>query len=74
VELNDMIILLSDGVTESRTEEGFIERKEIVRLIRENIHLSAQDLVDFVYKELERIQDFELCDDFTLIILKRVGL
>jgi sigma-B regulation protein RsbU (phosphoserine phosphatase) len=74
VELNDMIILLSDGVTESRTEEGFIERKEIVRLIRENIHLSAQELVDFVYKELERIQDFELCDDFTLIILKRVGL
>jgi sigma-B regulation protein RsbU (phosphoserine phosphatase) len=74
IELGDMVILLSDGVTESRTEDGFIERQEIIRLIRQNIHLSAQELVDHVYKELERLQNFELCDDFTLIILKRIGL
>lgn len=74
IEINDMIILLSDGVTETKTEGRFIERKEITQLIRDHMHLSAQDLVDYVYKELERMQEFELRDDFTLIILKRKGL
>jgi sigma-B regulation protein RsbU (phosphoserine phosphatase) len=74
IEQNDMIILLSDGVTESRTEEGFIERYEITQLIQQHIHLSAQEIVEHIYKKLERLQDFQLKDDFTLIILKRVGL
>ncbi|MFD1737683.1 PP2C family protein-serine/threonine phosphatase [Bacillus salitolerans] len=71
---NDLIILLSDGVTESRSQEGFIERQGIIRLIEQYIHLPAQQIVDNVYKELEKIQDFELKDDFTLIILRRKGL
>ncbi|WP_035350499.1 PP2C family protein-serine/threonine phosphatase [Fictibacillus gelatini] len=72
VEPGDMIILLSDGVTECRTEKGFIERQEIIELIRENMHLPAQQMVDRVFYELEKLQEFELRDDFTLIVLKRV--
>lgn len=71
VEIGDMIVLLSDGVTECRTERGFIKREEITDLIRESLHLSAQEIVDRVYYELERLQDFQLRDDFTLIILRR---
>ncbi|HEX6923456.1 MAG TPA: PP2C family protein-serine/threonine phosphatase [Bacillales bacterium] len=71
VEAGDMIILLSDGVTECRTEKGFIEREEITALIREHLHLPAQEIVNHVYRELERLQDFQLRDDFTLIILRR---
>jgi sigma-B regulation protein RsbU (phosphoserine phosphatase) len=71
IDPGDMMILLSDGVTECRTEKGFIEREEITELIRNNIHLSAQEMVNNVYGELERLQDFELRDDFTLIILRR---
>lgn len=71
VEVGDMIVLLSDGVTECRTEKGFISREEITELIRDSIHLSAQEIVDRVYYELERLQDFQLRDDFTLIILRR---
>lgn len=67
----DMIILLSDGVTECRSEEGFIEREDLTELIYRYIDLPAQDIATSVYKELERLQDFELRDDFTLIILKR---
>ncbi|GIN22157.1 MAG TPA: phosphoserine phosphatase [Bacillus bacterium] len=67
----DMVILLSDGVTECRTDEGFIEREDLTDLIRKYIDLPAQDIVTSVYKELERLQEFELRDDFTLIILKR---
>lgn len=66
----DMIVLLTDGVTECRTEEGFIERLDIIKLIRKYMHLSPQEIVESVYKELEKLQHFKLRDDFTLIILK----
>lgn len=67
---DDMIVLLTDGVTECRTEEGFIERLDIIKLIRKYMHLSPQQIVESVYKELEKLQHFQLRDDFTLIILK----
>ncbi|WP_110926397.1 PP2C family protein-serine/threonine phosphatase [Bacillus massiliglaciei] len=70
VEPGDMIILLSDGVTECRTSEGFIERETLIELISENIHLSPQQIVYNIYKKLEKMQNFQLRDDFTLIILK----
>lgn len=68
----DMIILLTDGVTECRMDEEFIEREDIIKIIRKYMHLSAQELVEAVYKELEKIQEFQLRDDFTLIILRRL--
>ncbi|MCJ8008512.1 PP2C family protein-serine/threonine phosphatase [Lederbergia wuyishanensis] len=71
VSTGDMIILLSDGVSECRTEDGFIERDDLIGYIEKYIHLSAQDIVTNIYKDLERLQEFELRDDFTLIILKR---
>ncbi|PLR95566.1 PP2C family protein-serine/threonine phosphatase [Bacillus sp. T33-2] len=67
----DMVILMSDGVTECRTDEGFIERETLVGYINKYIHLSAQEIVENIYKELEKLQHFQLRDDFTLIILKR---
>ncbi|WP_329610146.1 PP2C family protein-serine/threonine phosphatase [Pseudalkalibacillus berkeleyi] len=71
VEVGDMIVLLSDGVTECRTSNGFISRDEVISLIRSYMHLSPQEIVDNVYSDLEELQEFELRDDFTLIILKR---
>lgn len=71
IEVDDMVILFSDGVTECRTEEGFIEVDKIIDLIRSYIHLPPQAIVELVYRDLEKIQDFQLRDDFTLIILKR---
>ena len=38
--VGDLIILLSDGVTECRTEEGFIEREDLIGYI-ETIYSSA---------------------------------
>jgi phosphoserine phosphatase RsbU/P len=73
IDIGDMIILFSDGVTECRTEEGFIEREDVIQLIRNYQHLSSQEIVNNVYKELEKLQHFELRDDFTLIIIKRIS-
>ncbi|MDZ5474576.1 PP2C family protein-serine/threonine phosphatase [Bacillus sp. 31A1R] len=71
IEIDDMIILMSDGVTECRSDEGFIEKETLITYIKKYIHLSAQEIVNSLFKEIERLQHFELRDDFTLIILKR---
>lgn len=71
IEKNDMVILFSDGVSECRTEERFIEREDLLNYIDKYKHLSAEEIVTNIYKDLERLQDFELRDDFTLIVLKR---
>jgi sigma-B regulation protein RsbU (phosphoserine phosphatase) len=71
VEPGDMIVLLSDGVTEARTDEGFIERSVITDLIQKYKQLTAQEMVEQIYRELEKMQNYEMNDDFTLIILRR---
>src|SRR5699024_9910485 len=68
----DMIVLLTDGVTECKRGERFIEHDEVIDIIREYKHLPAQEHVNSVYNHLNTLEDFELKDDFTLIIIKRV--
>lgn len=71
IEIGDMIILMSDGVTECRTDEGFIERETLISYINEYIELPPQEIVNKIFRDLERLQHFQLRDDFTIIILKR---
>lgn len=71
VKANDTIILLTDGVTECMHEERFIEREEVLEVIKQYAHLPAQEQVESVYHHFENKKDFQLKDDFTLIILKK---
>lgn len=71
VDKGDMIVLLTDGVTECRQGDRFIESDEVLEVIKEHIHLPAQEIVEHVYKHFERLQNFQLRDDFTLIILRK---
>lgn len=71
IKKDDRIILLTDGVTECRVGDRFIERDEILEVIQAHIHLPAQEAVEQVYKYFERLQGFQLRDDFTLIIIRK---
>lgn len=71
IEKGDMVILLTDGVTESKIEDQFIKENELFDIIEKHVHLPAQKIVEHVYKDLERLQGFQLRDDFTLIIFKK---
>ncbi|SES36240.1 PP2C family protein-serine/threonine phosphatase [Salipaludibacillus aurantiacus] len=71
LNVGDFIVLLSDGVTECRVDEEFIEREQLVQMIRKYKHLSAQEIVEQIYQDLEKAQEFQLRDDFTLLILRR---
>ncbi|WP_019412971.1 PP2C family protein-serine/threonine phosphatase [Paenisporosarcina sp. TG20] len=72
MENGDFVVMMTDGVTECRTEDGFIEQEIIISLIHSVRFEPAQTIVDTVYKELEKMQNFELRDDFTLVIFKKV--
>ncbi|WP_196796886.1 PP2C family protein-serine/threonine phosphatase [Sporosarcina sp. P33] len=73
VHLNngDFIAIMTDGVTETRTEKGFIELDVIEKLLRDVRSESAQAMVDYLFNELSKMQNYQLHDDFTLVILKK---
>lgn len=73
MKTGDFVVMMTDGVTECRTDEGFIEQEIIASLISSVKHESAQTMVEMVYKELEKMQNFELRDDFTLVIYKKTS-
>ncbi|SFB38901.1 sigma-B regulation protein RsbU (phosphoserine phosphatase) [Lentibacillus halodurans] len=68
---DDMIILLTDGVTECRQGDRFIETEEVLEVIGQYTDLPAQEMVNKVYKHFERMQNFRFRDDFTLIVLRK---
>ncbi|EUJ19078.1 PP2C family protein-serine/threonine phosphatase [Listeria aquatica] len=67
----DVIFIMSDGVTETRTKEGFLERPELLAIFEKYMKLEAQEMADAIYEHLLKLQDFKLHDDFTLIVIKR---
>lgn len=71
MKAGDLIVFLSDGVTECKVEGRFIERDEIIYLLRKYIHYPAQEMVRNIYRELAIMQNFSLKDDLTLMILRR---
>lgn len=68
---NDFIMIVTDGVTELRDCDVIDSRnllKEIAFSIR---HLPAKEMCEKIYLELQRLQDYNLDDDFTIVILKK---
>lgn len=71
LEDGDYIVLLTDGVTECLRSNRFIELEEVLQVIEKYAHLSAQEQVNQVYLHFNHLDDFELKDDFTLLIIKK---
>lgn len=73
IEMNqdDLVILLTDGVTECKYGDRFITREEVLDVIKKFMYLSPENHVAAVYNHFGNLKEFELKDDFTLIILKK---
>lgn len=73
IELNDgdFVIIMTDGVTDFREKEEFDPREKIKELAISYRHLSAQDMCEEIYKELQRLHNFKLVDDFSVVIIKK---
>lgn len=71
LEEGDFIAMMTDGVTEIRTEAGFIESAVIESMLLGVKDESAQTMADTMYENLAGMQDFRLRDDFTIVIFKK---
>ncbi|NLY79732.1 MAG: PP2C family protein-serine/threonine phosphatase [Lysinibacillus sp.] len=68
---NDFIILITDGVTEFKKMANFNSRSYIKELAKSIRHLSAQEMCNKIFEDLNNLQDFSLEDDFTVVIIKK---
>lgn len=71
LECGDFIAIMTDGVTETRTEDGFIEEQFIRSILESAKDECAQKIADTVYQRLGELQNFQLHDDFTIVVFKK---
>lgn len=67
----DFIVMITDGVTDFRKQGELEPRNLIKKLALEYSHLTAQEMCEKIYAYLKALPDFDLEDDFTVVILKR---
>ena len=71
LEEHDFIIIITDGVTDFR-KQGDLDPRDVVKNISLNYgHLSAQEMCEEMYAYLKDLPDFDLEDDFTVVIFKK---
>lgn len=71
LEENDFIIIVTDGVTELSNYDVRESRNLLNEIAFSLRHLSAQEMCEKIYLELQRLEDYNLHDDFTIVILKK---
>ncbi|WP_332646317.1 PP2C family protein-serine/threonine phosphatase [Lysinibacillus sp. 54212] len=68
----DFIVMLTDGVTDFRDLENRDSREIIEALLLSFKDLAAQKMCERLYEELQKIQNFHIDDDFTVVIVKKM--
>src|SRR5699024_4499045 len=69
----DMLIVCTDGVTELRKhDDTFIDLDDVEDMIVDTKEHHPQDIVQYVYESLTRMQHTQKKDDLTLFILLSV--
>ncbi|MCE5091033.1 serine/threonine protein phosphatase [Staphylococcus devriesei] len=74
INLEDLVIIFTDGVTEARNTDGeFIDKDTLLNLIHKYKHMHPQDIVQILYEAILKIQNPNKRDDMTILIIKRVN-
>jgi len=68
----DLLVMYTDGVTEAANEtEVQFEEERLIRVVRENISLSAKQIAEKIVGEVKAFQGLQpQSDDITLVIVK----
>ena len=71
LEDNDFILMITDGVTDFR-KQGDLDPRDVIKdLALSYSHLTAQEMCERMYTYFNAIPDFDLEDDFTVVIFKK---
>ncbi|WNC15352.1 PP2C family protein-serine/threonine phosphatase [Brevibacillus brevis] len=71
LDVGDVLILLTDGVTERKIDRYYLQREELVEYLQAEVGSTAQAMADGLYSKLLLLSQFELPDDYTMIVLRR---
>lgn len=71
LNIGDFLILLTDGVTERKIGRYYIQREELVSHLHGEVGAPAQAMAHSLYSRLLLLSQFELPDDYTMIVLRR---
>ncbi|MBE0447553.1 MAG: GAF domain-containing protein [Actinobacteria bacterium] len=67
----NILVLLSDGVTDIRNNRGdCFGFERLRRIVKGNSNLGGQELADLIYEKTIAFSAGELSDDFTIVVLK----
>lgn len=67
----DLIILLTDGVTERKVGNHYLGREDLQTYLMELIRFPCQEMVDGLYRKLLNLSNQDLPDDHTMIAIRR---
>jgi sigma-B regulation protein RsbU (phosphoserine phosphatase) len=72
VDPGQLLVFYTDGVTEATAPNGEeYGRERLVRVVRENRHLKARELIDCVYDDVVRYaKSGGIDDDITVVVIK----
>ncbi|MHB0976999.1 MAG: SpoIIE family protein phosphatase [Candidatus Aquicultorales bacterium] len=71
LDKGDILVLISDGITEARNDEGlFFGLPRLRRIIERHPKMPSIDLAEHIYGKVREFAGNRLQDDFTLIVLK----
>jgi sigma-B regulation protein RsbU (phosphoserine phosphatase) len=71
---NDVIVFYTDGVTESSRNDTYFGVDRLSEIVRDNISLNAEEIMDKILKNIDSFADNRLeGDDTTIIVLKYLG-
>ncbi|GEB35710.1 MULTISPECIES: PP2C family protein-serine/threonine phosphatase [Brevibacillus] len=71
LEPGDVLILLTDGVTECKKNRYYLQRDELILHMQAEVGVHAQKMANALYNRLLTLSQFELLDDYTMIVLRR---
>lgn len=72
LQQDDMVIIMTDGVTECRVEDRFLEKAELTDLIFKHKEKSTQELAEAIFFEIEKLSNFKsLADDLTFVVIRK---
>lgn len=73
LEKGDLIVLYTDGVTETFSPDGVeYEEENLKKIILENRSKKAGTILDTIVKDVQSFSENKLSDDLTLIVLKAI--
>lgn len=72
LESGDMLVLMTDGVVERKIGNRYFQREDLLPYLNTEVGLSAQAMADRIYRRLLLLSNFQLNDDYTMIIIHRL--